>query len=74
MAGSLWELLWDLDAPYPTAPTTDYTGGTDATANRASRGGSWMNGAGEVRTTLRDTTPAGSAYSPVGVRCAKSAP
>jgi formylglycine-generating enzyme required for sulfatase activity len=69
MSGNAWEwcLDWYDEEYYGRSPNTD-PANTQATANRARRGGSWGSGVGGVRSTGRGWGRPGNAGSFLGFR------
>ena len=76
MSGNVWE--WTQDGYdsgyYSSSPGTDPAGPTGPGTHRVSRGGSWGDGAADVRVAVRfDITP-GDAYVAQGFRLARTVP
>ena len=62
-----WCLDWYDSGYYGRSPTVD-PANTQAAAERVARGGSWNNGAGRVRSAVRDGDRPGPAESFLGFR------
>ena len=76
LAGNVWE--WTLDCwhgSYGGAPTdgSGWVTGCDQGARRVVRGGSWYDGAGELRAANRGWYDAGDRSGTLGFRCVRSA-
>jgi hypothetical protein len=72
MAGNAWEWLQDWwHESYDRAPA-DGGAREDSGSNRVFRGGSWINDAGNARSTYRYSNPPGSRCGHLGFRVARS--
>ena len=73
MLGNVWEWCQDWHGSYPSGPVTDPTG-PSAGSDRVDRGGSWGNGARNVRAAIRLYFLPGHRGGSVGFRLARSVP
>ena len=69
MLGNVWEWCSDGKRAYAQTGVTDPVGSMEASAERVVRGGSWGNGARNVRAAYRHSYPPGNRNDGLGFRC-----
>jgi sulfatase modifying factor 1 len=72
MSGNVWEWVWDyFESAYPSSSATDYMG--PSSGSRTVRGGSWFNGASDLRSADRNFYLESDRINRIGFRLARTA-